>query len=47
MDILVVGLAFGSQPGDSTWDPIADLDPNNIIDSMDILQIAINFGKTW
>jgi len=47
MDILIVGIAFGSKPGDHNWNPIADLYPDNLIDIMDILKIAIVFGETY
>jgi len=49
MDVLIVGIAFGSKPGDSNWNPIADLyhDLPPVIDAMDVLQVAIHFGKTW
>jgi len=47
MDVLQVGLAFGSEPGDPNWNPDADLYPDKLIDVMDVLAIAINFGKTW
>ena len=49
MDILVVGVAFGSRPGDPNWNPTADLYPvcigDQVIDIMDILVIAVDFGK--
>jgi len=45
MDVLVVGLAFGSKPGDPNWDIRADLTPDNLIDSMDVLIVGIHFGE--
>jgi len=47
MDVLVVGSAFGSEPGDNNWNPIADLYTDGEIDIMDILIIAVVFGATY
>lgn len=47
MDILVVGVAFGSEPDDPNWEPIADLYPDGVIDIMDVLIIAVVFGETY
>jgi len=45
LDILVIAVAFGTEPGDSKWDPQADVDGNEIINILDILRAAVNFGK--
>jgi len=48
MDVLTVGLAFGSKPGDPNWNTIADLSEDwDIIDIMDVLIVGLHFGKTW
>jgi len=47
MDVLIVGLAFGSKPGDPNWNPIADLYPDNLIDVMDLVIVGVNFGRRW
>lgn len=44
-DIATVAVAFGSEIGDSNWDPKADASPEyGLIDIFDIALIAINFG---
>jgi len=49
MDVLRVGIAFGSKPGDPNWDPIANMYPDlpPVIDAMDVLQVGIHFGEEW
>ncbi|MDI6826092.1 MAG: dockerin type I domain-containing protein [Candidatus Aenigmarchaeota archaeon] len=44
-DIATVAKAFGSYPGHSKWNPVADIDGNGIIDILDIAKVAKNFGK--
>ncbi len=43
-DIVVVATAFGSQPGDSNWNPVADINNDAIVDIFDIVVVATNFG---
>jgi uncharacterized protein YfaS (alpha-2-macroglobulin family) len=43
-DIVLVAVAWDSQPGDPRWDPRCDLDGNNDIDIIDITLVAIAFG---
>jgi len=51
-DIAIMAKAFGSYPGSTNWDPIADITgptlgvPDNKVDSYDIAFIAKNYGKT-
>ena len=46
MDVLIVGLAFGTQPGDPNWDIRADIAEEwELIDIMDILVVALHFGE--
>jgi len=51
LDGVIIAVAFGSNPGNSKWNPIADIAPeiapDNIINIQDILLWAIHFGKTW
>jgi len=47
MDLLIIALAYGSQPGDPHWDPDADINNDEIVDIMDAVIIGVNFGKTW
>ncbi|MEM1551129.1 MAG: cohesin domain-containing protein [Candidatus Bathyarchaeia archaeon] len=44
-DIVIVGLAFSSKPGDPNWDPRADLNQDGQIDIFDLVLVAINFGR--
>jgi hypothetical protein len=37
LDLEVTALALGSAPGDSSWNPDADLDQNNLVDIFDIV----------
>jgi len=45
-DVLSAALAFGSFPGHSAWNTVADLNGDHKIDLSDYLAIAINFGWT-
>ena len=44
-DILSCAASFGSQPEDSSWNSIVDLNQDGIIDIVDIGLIAIHFGE--
>jgi hypothetical protein len=44
-DIAIFGKAFGFYPGHPRWNPAADLDGNGIINILDGVKIAKNFGK--
>ncbi len=46
-DIAVGAKAFGSYPIHPRWNPIVDIDKNDIINMRDIASIAMNFGKTY
>jgi len=46
LDISIVALAFGSNPGDENCNQIADLDKNGEINIIDISMIAKDYGKT-
>ena len=52
-DVVTVSIAFGSEPGDSNWNPVADINNafgagvgDGSVDIFDIVAIAKNFGKT-
>jgi len=45
-DISVAAVAFGSFPGHSRWNSIADLNKDGWVDISDIAKIAVDFGKT-
>ena len=50
VDGVIIGVAFGSRPGDPNWNPIADIAPvgapDNYISIQDIVLMAIHFGET-
>jgi hypothetical protein len=47
-DIVFVNLAFGAYRGDPKWDSRADLDCSGLVDIVDSVTVAINFGnKYW
>lgn len=46
LDIVIVALAFGSQPGDANWNPIADMNKDGKVNILDIVLVAIHFGET-
>ncbi len=43
-DLVIVALAFGSEPGDPHWNPLADVNKDYYVDIFDVVQIAIVFG---
>jgi hypothetical protein len=45
-DLIRTAQAFGSRSGDPGWDPDADLIRNGIIDILDIIVVASNYGRT-
>jgi hypothetical protein len=46
-DIVILVNGFGSYPGHSRWNTVADLDQNQRIDLHDIVIALLNFGKTY
>jgi hypothetical protein len=44
-DVYLVILAFGSEPGDPDWNPIADIVPDKKINMADIYKSILDFGK--
>jgi hypothetical protein len=53
-DIVIVALAFGSEPIDNpatpwneakNWNPVTDLNGDNLVDIVDLVIVGINFGK--
>lgn len=44
VDIGIIGIAFGSKPGDPNWDPRADVDGNGKINILDVGMVAVHFG---
>lgn len=45
IDIVIVARAFGSQPNESEWSPLANINIDEYIDIFDIVIVAANFGK--
>lgn len=46
-DLVTVGLAFGSKPGDYNWNPDADLSNDwDRIDIFDLATVGVNFGRS-
>ncbi len=43
-DIGIAARAYGSEPGDPLWDPVADINRDLVVDMRDIGAIARNFG---
>ena len=45
-DLFIVAKAFQTKPGDENWDPRADLDGNDLINIIDLYEVAKDYGKT-
>jgi hypothetical protein len=45
IDIAIAAKAFNTKPGDENWNPIADMDINEIINIIDVAKVAMDFGK--
>ncbi len=45
-DLVKVGIAFGSSPGDPNWDPEADLKNDGVINIFDLVIVGTNFGRS-
>lgn len=46
-DAIVAGLAFGSQPSDSNWNPNTDINEDSYINFLDVILMGQNFGQSW
>lgn len=46
VDVAIIGQAFGSYPGHPRWNVNVDLDCNDVINIIDIVKVAKEFGKT-
>lgn len=44
-DMYIISLAFGSKPGDSNWNRIADLDRDNEVTVLDLRTAARHYGE--
>jgi parallel beta-helix repeat protein len=47
IDVSGVARAFGCRPGDPNWNPIVDMDLNEVINIVDISKVAREFGREW
>jgi hypothetical protein len=46
LDISIVARAFGTRPGDPSWNETADLDKNGTVNIIDVTMVARDYGKT-
>jgi PKD repeat protein len=46
-DISIVAKAFGTQPGDPLWNPIADINGDSLVDIKDVSAVAKHYGETF
>lgn len=46
-DITIAAAAFGSSPGDPSWDERADINMDGIVDIFDLVIIATHFGQHY
>ena len=45
-DLIKPHIAYGSKPGDSIWNPDADLNNDDVVDIIDVVSVASNFGNS-
>jgi len=38
--------AFSSTPSDPNWNPVADINNDNLVDIFDLVVAALHFGET-
>jgi len=43
-DAVILGYAFGTQPGDEDWNPLADIIEDGIINAKDATALGVAFG---
>ncbi|NWG10419.1 hypothetical protein HXY33_01515 [Candidatus Bathyarchaeota archaeon] len=43
-DAVILGAAFGSQSGDTNWNPNADLNEDGFVNAQDAMILLSNFG---
>jgi hypothetical protein len=43
-DLLILAAAFGSEPGDTNWNPACDFNGDGQVDVSDLLMLAENWG---
>jgi uncharacterized delta-60 repeat protein len=45
-DVLKLQAAMGARPGDRNWNPVCDLDRNNVVDIRDLMILHSHYGQT-
>jgi hypothetical protein len=45
-DLVILGRAYGSKPGDDNWNPNADIDGSGKVDWLDLNILGMNYGKS-
>jgi hypothetical protein len=45
-DLIALGAAFGSSPSDKNWNPLADLNGDELVDGRDLTILAVGFGRS-
>ncbi len=45
-DVVIIALAFGSEPADPNWNMIADINNDEIVDIFDLVVVAVHFSET-
>src|SRR5271157_321982 len=46
-DLVTLALAYGSKPGDTNWNPNADIDGNGVVDRADLAILAQHYGQHY
>jgi hypothetical protein len=46
-DVVIIASAYGTQGGDSKWNPEADLEPDGKVDIFDVVIVAGEYGATY
>jgi hypothetical protein len=45
-DLVILGLAYNSTPGDPDWDPRGDINDDNAVNLWDLVLVGTNYNKT-
>jgi hypothetical protein len=46
-DLVMLALAYSSQPGNPNWKPNADIDGNNVVGLSDLVILALHYGQHY
>ncbi len=47
LDLAMVGMAYGSCAGETSYVGLADLNIDGLVDMRDVSTVARNYGKNW